>query len=496
MKTIVRVLALPSCALAGALATSLSTSAAPWLPTNPRTAVPMTPNSQPRRRWLTYGLEPREAFPAGGAKFFFSNCDDHGPGSLRDAVAAAHDGDFIFASATLACSTITLTTGEISTAAGSLQISGPGPDRLTVGTGGQGRVFNHVGLGLLRIYGMTVSDGYASQPSPGTKEVRGGCIFSSGSVKLGRTELSHMYRVIVENCVAVANEAGASAKGGGVFAAKSLSLYSSRVIDNKATAQPPGLYARGGGVYSGGTFHMEYSEVSGNRAYGGTTVSRIGGVDAMGRGATSIYESAIVNNHADRWGGAIIGSQNYGFLAIIGSTISGNTSDGETAGVYVYNTSPADFRAHIIASTFTANRSADSAAIAGVLVHGPVEIQSSIFSGNTSAGNPGDLKLTTDAAFGSSNLVGVSTGFAPPPDGLVQTNDPGLGPLANNGGPTPTHALLPDSPAIDAGTHTFSFNLYLNYDQRGPGFPRIIGANADIGAYERDPDVILRNGFD
>jgi hypothetical protein len=57
-----------------------------------------------------------------------------------------------------------------------------------------------------------------------------------------------------------------------------------------------------------------------------------------------------------------------------------------------------------------------------------------------------------------------------------------LGPLANNGGPTLTHALLPGSPAIDAGTNVALADLL--YDQRGPGFRRFVNGRVDVGAYE------------
>jgi hypothetical protein len=55
-----------------------------------------------------------------------------------------------------------------------------------------------------------------------------------------------------------------------------------------------------------------------------------------------------------------------------------------------------------------------------------------------------------------------------------------LGPLADNGGPTPTMALLPGSPAIDAGDNTDA----PMWDQRGPGFHRIVNGIIDIGAFE------------
>jgi len=60
----------------------------------------------------------------------------------------------------------------------------------------------------------------------------------------------------------------------------------------------------------------------------------------------------------------------------------------------------------------------------------------------------------------------------------MNNTDPKLGPLANNGGPTLTMALLPGSPAIDAG----NTSLAPATDQRG--FPRPAGLAADIGAFE------------
>ena len=77
-------------------------------------------------------------------------------------------------------------------------------------------------------------------------------------------------------------------------------------------------------------------------------------------------------------------------------------------------------------------------------------------------------------------LVGDSadaSGFAP--TDLLDI-DPLLGPLADNGGPTLTMALLPGSPAIDAGDNTDA----PEWDQRGPGLPRIVDGTIDIGAFE------------
>ena len=60
-----------------------------------------------------------------------------------------------------------------------------------------------------------------------------------------------------------------------------------------------------------------------------------------------------------------------------------------------------------------------------------------------------------------------------------------LGPLQNNGGPTLTYALLPGSPAIDAGDPNFTPPP--DYDQRGPGFVRVFNGRIDVGSFEVQP---------
>ncbi len=100
------------------------------------------------------------------------------------------------------------------------------------------------------------------------------------------------------------------------------------------------------------------------------------------------------------------------------------------------------------------------------------------------------------------NLIGKSSGNAAntgividyQPTDILDVN-PMLDTLRNNGGTTPTHALLARSPAIDKGINTSAIdyindNISLTTDQRGPGFPRISDgdgdgtATVDIGAYE------------
>jgi len=77
---------------------------------------------------------------------------------------------------------------------------------------------------------------------------------------------------------------------------------------------------------------------------------------------------------------------------------------------------------------------------------------------------------------------------------LPAGTDPRLGPLANNGGSTQTMALLPGSPAINAGSNALT-PVDTQYDQRGAGYSRIGDGTVDIGAFELH-DWIFANGFE
>jgi hypothetical protein len=111
------------------------------------------------------------------------------------------------------------------------------------------------------------------------------------------------------------------------------------------------------------------------------------------------------------------------------------------------------------------------------------------------AGNfRGATGTTRDDVFGALNpgsdynLIGDGTGMTGISNGVngnlvgsaAAPLDPLLGPLQDNGGPTQTHALLPGSPAIDAGNNAYA----TEWDQRGEGFPRIVNGIIDIGAFE------------
>ena len=119
-----------------------------------------------------------------------------------------------------------------------------------------------------------------------------------------------------------------------------------------------------------------------------------------------------------------------------------------------------------------------------------LRLESTIISDNSPSGMYAADLDGSAVLSGHNNLVKIVGSNMTLPTGTLRT-DPHLGPLQDNGGPTQTQALMPDSPAIDAGNNTAKFT----YDQRWTGFSRVVGVAADIGAFEYDPDIIFVNGF-
>jgi hypothetical protein len=115
-------------------------------------------------------------------------------------------------------------------------------------------------------------------------------------------------------------------------------------------------------------------------------------------------------------------------------------------------------------------------------------LQSTIVAGNSAVTSGPDVSGRVTLAFSLIQRMGGFTFTESAPGTNIFGLDPLLGPLANNGGKTLTHALLPGSPALDRGSNPPK----LVEDQRGSGFDRVIGLAADIGATEaRFTDVRL-----
>jgi len=252
---------------------------------------------------------------------------------------------------------------------------------------------------------------------------------------------------------------GLGAKGGAILNSQVLTLDRCIVQDSQASIS-------GGAI--NGPVTLRNSLVTGNNAAisGGAIY-----------GSVRAINSAIVNNQANT-GGGIAGS----YIDIYNSTISNNSAiDG--AGGAILHTGTSNYeRVYLVASTVTQNSSTmPGAAIASSNPNLIVSLRNSIASGNLNASSPdfsASRVFAEDSAIGSQ--LGIGTYFDQGGN-LPFGTDLKLGPLQINGGLTPTHSLLPGSPAIDAGSNEY---LPLSTDQRGTGFLRESGPAADIGAFE------------
>lgn len=472
--------------------------------TYPKTAeqepAPAPLQYRPRRRALTIGLAlafatgasssdviarengPESFLPATPRDFIpVSNCNDSGPGSLREAMTTAMDGDFVDAQA-LICSTITLTTGQINVGASSVTLAGPGAGALTIANGGDikyyGRIFSHRGTGTLVVAGVTLADGVAAG-SVNAPDALGGCIYSDGTVLLSNS--------VVKNCSAFAghdaNGNPGAAGGGGIFA--HTVLLTGSTVSGCSVSSVLAFANGGGGILATDVFRVYSSELRDNHETGtkyGGGGAFVGGLLAIsGPPYTSIVDSTIAGNTAANGGGLSLA----GNVWIRNSTISGNMA-AQYGGGLVAGHACDGLWLRISNSTITDNRS-DAAGEGGVHLEGCPDLQSTLIAGNVPNDVVGPAQIS-----GANNFVGFSTPVTPAlPPGTIVGADPRLGPLANNGGPTRTHALLVGSAAIDRGNNAAG----IGYDQRGSGHPRTVGAAPDIGAYEFQ-DRIFQDGFD
>ncbi len=125
-----------------------------------------------------------------------------------------------------------------------------------------------------------------------------------------------------------------------------------------------------------------------------------------------------------------------------------------------------------------------------------VVLINSIVAANTQDSTSASDIASTFTVPGNSSSDLIGTGGA---GGLVDgqsgnqvgVSNPGLFPLGNYGGPTQTIALMDSSPAVDAGNTAFAQANGLTTDQRGTGFPRIVGGAVDIGAYESEASLVV-----
>ena len=418
-----------------------------------------------------------------------TNCNDNGSGSLRGTIASAVSGDVIDLRG-LACNTIALTTGQITIPQDSLSLIGLGAARMEIRAGGGkyvNRVFHHTGGGQLIVQGITVSGGTMSGSSD-APNVDGGCISSSGTLALGNALFvgAPEFGAVVTGCRARGNaSAQGTARGGGIHARRVV-MVNSKVTGCEIESFGTGSFTMdGGGGIAAGSLLMLHSEVSSNIESG----SKYGGGGAailpLSEDTSLVLSSTIVGNTAQYAGGLSIGN----VAELRNSTVSDNFAASGGA-ILVSGLSG---EALLSNTTVTANVASADTPGGGILALGqtPLTLVSTIVWGNLRASAVADDigSNVTRSFAGSHNLVGLAT-VGMPGDTIVGI-DPQLRPLGWYGGRTRTHALGASSQAIGRGTNPSSEP----WDQRGSGFPRLVGERVDIGAFEYS-DVIFSNGFD
>jgi hypothetical protein len=263
----------------------------------------------------------------------------------------------------------------------------------------------------------------------------------------------------------------------------------------------------GGGFEVIGTLTLTDSTVSDNDAPAGAGVSLVNfETDATAR----IIRSTISGNRAERLGGGI--AVRSGDLALINSTVTGNSAggalgDGLGGGIYL-----SGYRAAIYNATIVNNTAAGASGEGGNLYREVPSVFVSKAKVTAKAqADPDYLIKNTIVADGTAahgancggdqpesqgnNLVNAA-GECGTSAGKADVNgSPGVSALQNNGGPTLTRKLLPGSKAIDAGAAAGCVDdvpAAITTDQR-VGVPRPIGSHCDIGAIEFAPPLAVTN---
>lgn len=368
------------------------------------------------------------------------NINDAGAGSLRQAILTANQQpgrdeiNFlpgVTGTIKLAASLPVLTEDVI--------LNGPGADKLTVSGENQFRIletFNNQVPVIIHLSGLTFSGG---------KGNAGAAIRNGG-----------LCTVNIKNCVFIRNISPNTGAGdGGALG----NFITSKMYVDKCSFF--GNYANtfGGAIYNLGMLELKNSTFTGNKAFNGSAVFTINQT-----GKTTITNCTISGNLTEGGSGAGVFSDLLSTTTIRNSTITLNrtTGIGSGGGVFCGVTATLNISSSIIAGNTTT-------------VNGP-DIQGKIISlgFNILGNNSGNSGITH----------GVNNDQAGSPGALL---DPMLGPLQNNGGPTLTHALLPGSPAIDAGTCNG-----LTLDQRGVARP--YNGICDIGAFEVAPSFKANMG--
>jgi predicted outer membrane repeat protein len=415
-----------------------------------------------------------------------ANKDAHGTSSCADGSGS----DTITFAETLLDSTITLGGAELAVRS-PLTIAGSGQ---TIDAGGASRVM-YVGFTSLDASNISLVNGAATGNSGG------GLFILQGVVSLDQVDVSgnsadyaagiavfNYSNLTLSQSTVSANSA--ARKGGAIEIVNGagVTLNRSTVSDNSAS--------RGGGIFV--SFYSELdinqSTVSGNTATSAPPQSG-GGIYGYKCGRLAVVDSTVSANTTNYRGSGIVAIECP--LSLANVTVAGNVSTGSGGAVYLGHADVA-----IVNSTISGNSGHD---VGGLLVdNGTATLANTILGGNAADGAyaaTADLGQNgTGSVSAQYSLLGTALDVAQFNDGgnhNLFADDPQLGPLQDNGGPTRTMATLQGAMVVDAGSNGLAQvpGHPLTYDQR-PGYPRIVNGTVDIGAYELQPDRIFAGGFE
>jgi predicted outer membrane repeat protein len=471
------------------------------------------------------------------------NTNNNAAGSLRQALADAVDGDTINFDSSFNGQTITLTSGEL-VVDKSVTINGPGSDNLTVDGNHASRVFHVSGGVTVTIAGLTVTNGSVFSTSGGgiyndhSTLTMSNCTLSDNSASDNGGAIYNDHAALTLNNCAVSGNSAPNAGGGVCSDGES---GSATLTVNNSSFSGNSTVSLGGGILNDGSFGGSATLIVNNSSFSGNSALYLGGgilnFGELGGSATLMLDNSTFSGNSAANGGGIYndGLSGSAPLTLDNSTFSGNSAADAGGSIYNYGLS-GSAPLTLNNSTFSSNSAMYGGAIGNVaavltlsnctvsgnsayyfgggidnnafLTSATLTLNSSTFSGNSASsggaiynnsnGGSATLALTDtilNAGVSGENIFSDGTvtshGYNLSSDnggGLLtatgdQINtDPLLGLLQDNGGPTFTHALLVGSPAIDAGDPNFTPPP--DYDQRGPGYDRVVNGRIDIGAFE------------
>ena len=477
---------------------------------------------------------------AQAATFNVTTNADAGAGSLRQALidaGANAEVDVIELSA-ISGQTIALTSGALYSSGDEITINGAGA---TIDAGGDSRVIeayaSDLTLNNLTITGGDSFDGKGSGPGGGIYAKYGDLTLNNTTVTGntagapgGGIAFAGYYSDVTINDSVISGNTG-SGYAGGLLAytdSGNISISGSTISGNSVAGggqlpPPPGpnntgsnlaqrLAARlsdpeqrpaalqgelpaggqgGGGVLGGGYGNVEIvdSTITGNSAAFGAGLVAIAGY-------LTVEGSTFSANQADQFGGAGVLQAKYE-IVLSNSTVSGNSSGDINGGIAFYSGGGggggggargdvAPIRIEF--TTVTGNSAVDIGGV-GISSYYGTSIVGSVISGNTAATDPDigfepGFNTTADV---SASLIGVDSSSGTlnldTASATLLGQDPLLGPLADNGGPTFTHLPGAGSPLIDAiPSGEAGCGTTVVVDQRGEARPQ--GEGCDIGALE------------